>query len=148
MRNGQRLVPLCVPMGMLLNTQGKIVAQSPAFLIVDDNQPLRDILVRVIRKAAPHAVIQEVASVRDALQVLQAHLFAVVIVDHRLPDGDGAKVIRWVRTHNVPTTIIATSGLNVEQEMQAVGADYVLRKPFPLERLLTIIVHTLTESTV
>lgn len=121
--------------------------EVPAFLIVDDNQPLRNILVRVIRKAAPHAVIEEAALVRDALQALQARPFGVVIVDQRLPDGDGADVIHWVRAHNLPVTIIATSGLNVEQEMQAVGADYVLRKPFPLERLLTI-VRTLTESTI
>jgi DNA-binding response OmpR family regulator len=122
-------------------------AEVPAFLIVDDNQPLRDILVRVIRKAAPHAVIEEVASVRAALHALHARSFAIVIVDHRLPDGDGAEVIRWVRARTLPVSIIATSGLNVEQEMLAVGADYVLRKPFPLERLLTI-VRTLTESIV
>ncbi len=134
--------------GTLPNTQGKIVnAEAPTFLIVDDNQPLRDILVRVIRKAAPHALIEEVALVRDALEALQTHPFAVVIVDHHLPDGDGAAVIRWVRARNLPVTIIATSGLNVEQEMQAVGANYILRKPFPLERLLTI-VRTLTGSIV
>ncbi len=119
---------------------------APSFLIVDDNEPLRNIIVRVIRKASPQAVIREAACVRDALVLLREHACNALVVDYRLPDGDGADVIRWVRARSMSLPIIAISGLNVDREMEAIGADYVLNKPFHIDRLLTI-VRTILEET-
>jgi DNA-binding response OmpR family regulator len=142
-----RLVSFYVRMIVAISIEGSVVnTGAPSFLIVDDNEPLRNIIVRVIRKAAPQAVIQEVAFVRDALHALHGGTFNALVVDYRLPDGDGADVIRWVRAHSMPLPIIAISGLNVDREMEAIGADYILNKPFHIDRLLTI-VRTILEET-
>jgi DNA-binding response OmpR family regulator len=107
----------------------------PAFLVVDDNVPLRNIILRVIRKLSPDAAVIEVDRVEDALSALQARPFTAMIIDYRLPDGDGVEVIRWARSHEMALPIIAISGLNVEREVQAVGANYTLSKPFHIDRL-------------
>lgn len=124
-----------------------MTTEAPSFLIVDDNEPLRHIIVRVIRKAAPHAHIHEAAFVRDALRALNDNQFDALVVDYRLPDGHGAEVIRWVRARALSLPIIAISGLNVDGEMHAVGADYVLNKPFHIDRLLTIVRAILEKTT-
>lgn len=118
--------------------------ESLSFLVVDDNVPLSDIIVRVIHRVAPQATVTQVDRVAEALTALQTTSFTALIVDYHLPDGQGVDVIRWVRDHNMDLPIIAISGLNVDREMQAVGADHVLGKPFHIDRLMTIL-HSIIE---
>jgi CheY-like chemotaxis protein len=120
---------------------------TPSFLIVDDNVPLRDVIVRVIRKIAPGAAVTQVDGVKEAFVALQSTAFTAMIIDYRLPDGDGVEVIRWVRQRGQALPVIAVSGLNVDREMQAVGANYVLSKPFHIDRLMQIVRTILEQST-
>ncbi len=115
------------------------VKESLSFLVVDDNVPLSDIIARVIHRVAPQAAVIQVDHVAEAITALQTTRFTALIVDYRLPDGEGVEVIRWVRDRGIDLPIIAISGLNVDREMQAVGADHVLGKPFHIDRLMTIL---------
>lgn len=112
---------------------------DPRILIVDDNAPLRAVIVRVIQKIAADAAIVEVERVAPAIEALQKERFTALIVDYHLPDGYGIEIVRWARAHCADLLIVATSGLHVEREMHAVGAHYCLDKPFDIDRLMLIL---------
>jgi len=105
-------------------------------LIVEDNDTMREGIVRVVEKmgAAP-------AAVADAPQALQAATevdFDVIISDYRLPGGDGLAVLRHAKDRRPETEVMVitaygTIELAVEA-MQAGAADFIT-KPFSPEEL-------------
>src|SRR6185369_12084558 len=81
----------------------------------------------------------EVLTVSDggkALTILKDHPVEVVITDIYMPGVDGFEIIREIARTNAATAIIAMSGqwgkfgTNMTGVALALGADYLLAKPF------------------
>ena len=68
----------------------------------------------------------------DALQLARQASPDVVMIDYHLADMDGRDVIASLRAEPAfaNTPVIVTSGMNVEREALAAGADKFLLKPF------------------
>jgi two-component system, NtrC family, response regulator HydG len=111
----------------------------PLVLIVDDDpdlcQSLRDVLCdRGYRVCMAHDEATAASRLRDMS-------FRVVLIDMKLPDGDGAGVFRLVRVaHPEARTVVITGHRGeMDQRVQEVlreGADAVCYKPFDVARLL------------
>ncbi len=71
----------------------------------------------------------------DAVPMAQSFRPDIFLVDYHLSDMDGATVIRQLREDGFDTPIVVASGLNVEDEVLAAGADAFLVKPFEPEEL-------------
>lgn len=112
---------------------------QPLVLIVDDDpdlcQSLRDVLCdRGYRVCLAHDESDAATHLRDTS-------FRVVLIDMKLPDGDGAGVYRLVREANPQARTVVITGYRgeMEQRVQEVlreGADAVCYKPFDVGNLL------------
>ena len=105
---------------------------------------LREVLARdaVLRQAR----LIEAASVAEARAAIAADRFDLVIVDLRLPDGDGLSIARELRTLQDPPAILVLSA-NVQDEHRRAaieaGADAVLGKPYRVSSLIEEIARLL-----
>jgi two-component system, NtrC family, response regulator HydG len=115
------------------------VIGQPLVLIVDDDpdlcQSLRDVLCeRGYRVCLAHDESAAAAHLRDTS-------FRVVLIDMRLPDGDGASVYRRVRQANPQARTVVITGHRGEmdervREVLRQGANAVCYKPFDVGNLL------------
>jgi CheY-like chemotaxis protein len=112
---------------------------QPLVLIVDDDpdlcQSLRDVLGdRGYRVCEAH-------DEAEAAAVLRGTAFRVVLIDMKLPSGDGAGVYRLVREANPQARTVVITGHRGEMEKRVdkvlrEGADAVCYKPFDVGQLL------------
>jgi len=98
-------------------------------LVVDDNEPLRESLIRVIESAGIRAA--GAGSVSDAVRLQAVHLPAVAVVDERLPDGSGTEFAHMVKERYPDTLVIILTGYaTLDTAVDAVGKFYAyLVKP-------------------
>ena len=66
-------------------------------LLVDDHELIRQGLRRAFERAEDFSVVAEAGSVAEAVALAKQHQPDVVVVDVRLPDGNGLDVARMLR---------------------------------------------------
>ncbi|HZV05428.1 MAG TPA: response regulator [Gemmataceae bacterium] len=121
---------------------------QPLVMVVDDDHDLCANLWDLLRERGYRvAVAHEEA---EAGRLLQAHNFRIVLIDMKLPRGDGGGVFQRVRQTNPQARTVVITGHRIEmdplvQRVMAEGADAVCYKPFDVPRLLTTL-EQLTEK--
>lgn len=126
--------------------------RNPSVLIVDDEADLCENLWEILHERGYRVHLTH--DVREATQSLEKASFHVVLLDMKLPDGDGGLVMQQVRSTNPQARIILITGHRSELEsrvQQALneGASDVAYKPFDVPALLKIVddcAHTVRES--
>ena len=114
-------------------------AGQPLLLVVDDDPDLCANLWDVLRE---HGYRVALAHDEPAAAVqLQDASFRVVLIDMKLPAGDGTQVFRLVRQSNPQARTVVITGFRSEldrlvQQVVQEGADAVCYKPFDMTRLL------------
>ena len=114
-----------------------------AVLVVEDNEELRDFLVR---KLSAGYVVWQAADGREALSVLERHAADIVVSDVMMPGMDGYALCRAlkedVRTSHVSVILLtAYSGDENALKGYESGADCYLAKPFNMDILANRIRH-------
>jgi DNA-binding NtrC family response regulator len=107
-----------------------------SILIVEDNAPLREAYVAVLR-AARHEV-REAASAEEALQSGTAPLPEVLVTDLKLPGMDGLGLLREVKGRDpLVEVLVLTAYGTVETAVEAMraGAFDFLTKPVRMDQL-------------
>jgi DNA-binding response OmpR family regulator len=102
-----------------------------AVLVVEDEPDFRTTYRRLFGRDGFRVV--EAASRADALVALAREPFALVMVDLRLPDGDGLDVVRAAGATPKPTPAIVVSGFpsgEARAAARAAGAADFFAKPF------------------
>ena len=81
-------------------------------LLIDDSVHDRRTLRRLIRRSTMEISIEEAIDVTSALQLLAVEAFDCLLVDYRLPDGDGIELVRRLLAKSVsgPIPVIMLSG--------------------------------------
>ena len=122
------------------------ITGSATLLIVDDEELVRWSL-RQRFVAQGHRVL-EAGTVAEALDAVHDGGIDLVLLDDRLPDGDGLSVLRTVKacTPEVPV-VLMTAFSTVEQAVEAMreGAYHYLKKPFDLDDV-TVLVEKAIET--
>jgi two-component system cell cycle response regulator CpdR len=114
-----------------------------SILVVDDEEPIRDLLAQVLQKAG-HQVLT-VANGREATQAIVDGQFDVVITDLLMPERDGLELITEMRRRFPKIRVIAmTGGGHIPREhylfvAKNLGAHSLLEKPFEQAQLLAAI---------
>ena len=113
---------------------------QPLVMVVDDDHDLCDNLWDLLRDRGYRVCIAH--DEKEAVAQLKDQRFKVVLIDMKLPDGDGGTVFRLVRQTNpqARTVVITGHRSEMDQLVKKVvdeGADAVCYKPFDVPRLLT-----------
>lgn len=132
-----------VDMPSLLTLIDQAVEQ-PMVLVVDDDRDLCDNLWDVLRERDVRVCLAH--DVPEAVETLRScgRRFQVVLIDMRLPGGDGRAVFRQVRSADPLVRTVLITGARPEtdpmiEETMAEGADAVCYKPFDLPALLSLL---------
>jgi CheY-like chemotaxis protein len=113
---------------------------QPLLLIVDDDSDLCSNLWDLLRERDYRVAITHDED--EATHLLQHEAFRIVLIDMKLPRGDGRGVFQCVRQTNPQTRTVVITGHRAEmdpliQRVVAEGADAVCYKPFDVPRLLS-----------
>jgi CheY-like chemotaxis protein len=107
-------------------------------LVVDDDALIREMLVRVLRRAGYE--MTSAANGKDALEAHEAQPVDLVITDICMPEMDGLETIAELRRQAPDLRIIAISDVagprSYLRAAESIGATRTLAKPFDAKLLL------------
>ncbi len=112
---------------------------QPLVLLVDDDQDLCNGLWDLLRERGFRVSLAH--EIARAAELLEQARYQIVLVDLRMPDGDGSSLLRIARGANPRSRMIVITGRREEgdqlvERLAALGADAVCFKPFDLPLLL------------
>ena len=109
--------------------------RKPSLLIVDDEPNFRESLEMALEDSFS---ITTAASLAMGVSAVTERIPDAILLDVRLPDGDGIELLRELQSRpKLPVVIVMTAHATVENAVKALkegAADYVV-KPFEIERL-------------
>jgi len=106
-------------------------------LIVEDQAEIAALLAEKVLHAGFSADI--VGAVAEARAAIEARNYSVMLLDRRLPDGDGVSIIRAAREERPNMRVLMLTAMRGIDEMidgLDAGADDYLTKPFDPEELM------------
>src|SRR5262249_41128354 len=127
-----QVVPKPVDFPRLMELVGRALDQ-PLVLVVDDDPDLCANLWDLLRERGLRVTVAHDEG--EAERTLRQHDFKVVLIDLKLPRGDGGQVFRLVRQTNPQARTVVFTGHRSAMERQVAqllseGADAVCYKPF------------------
>ena len=112
-------------------------------LVVDDNNVNRLLVTTTLLRNFPHAIIDQAESGQQALDLMQTHVYDLVLIDLIMPDLDGTEVVQQIRAHaakpfsEVPVVALtANVAQDAVKRCREVGINHVLAKPFDRNMLI------------
>lgn len=115
----------------------KYMGERAKILIVDDDTSILEILSTVLKQEGYKAEVAQTG--KKALKKCQTESFDIAIVDIKLPDMEGTKLLEMLNNSNPAMIRIVITGYpSLENAIQSLntGADGYLIKPIRPERLL------------
>jgi DNA-binding response OmpR family regulator len=125
-----------------------MLSTRPRVLCVDDDEDSRLMLTTLLKLALIEA--EAVGTAEQALSLMQTERFDLCLLDSRLPDIDGFKLCRRIRTLDSHTPILFFSGAAYEADKKRgieAGANAYLVKP-DLAGLISTITQFVSEPEV
>ncbi len=112
--------------------------QNFQVLIVDDNEINRDMLMRRLRRKDFNLSIA--VNGREAMSMIQTHLYDLILLDIMMPEVDGYAVLTYLKKdpqlRSIPVIMIsALEEMDSVMKCMEIGADDYLTKPFDPEML-------------
>ncbi|NTB99630.1 response regulator transcription factor [Agrobacterium tumefaciens] len=106
-------------------------------LLIEDEKAMADALTATLGRQG--IVIDHTMWLGDAMELTRQHVYDAILLDRRLPDGEGLAFIPQLRHAGIDTPIILLTALNEPEDRIAGldgGADDYLGKPFLVGELL------------
>ena len=115
-------------------------------LLIEDEEPIRRVLVRILSEEDAQYKITEAVDGKKGFHLLNKESFDLVLCDIKMPKMDGVEVLQKAKNSKINTPFIMLTGHgNVETAVEAMklGAYDFISKPPDLNRLLTSVRHAL-----
>ena len=115
-------------------------------LIIEDEEPIRRVLVRILSDEDSNYKISEATDGKEGLNLIKKEKFDLVLCDIKMSKMDGIEVLQAANAKNISAPFIMLTGHgNVETAVEAMklGAYDFISKPPDLNRLLTAVRHAL-----
>ncbi|HXX54749.1 MAG TPA: response regulator [Methanoregula sp.] len=103
---------------------------SVSVLWVDDEPAVLEVFLKLLSRE-PEFVVESCPTAEDALELLDARFFDVIISDYALPGLDGVGLLKEVRGRGIPSVFIIVTGkrlAHIAIDALNSGADYYLQK--------------------
>lgn len=116
-------------------------AKGTRVLIADDDFSIRQLVCTIVKREGLD--VDCVADGAEAIEKLQEHEYAVVLLDLMMPRVDGFGVVEYLRNHpptHKPVVLVVTA--YADQKFKEVDPNIVsgvLRKPFEVAELGTVV---------
>ncbi len=108
--------------------------------MVDDEESIRRLIEKEIGTSG--RTVLAAGTAEEAARLAQAHPFDVIVLDIRLPDGDGIQLLARFREAIPDVEVILITGhgdVDTAVEAMKIGAYDYITKPFMLDRLELVI---------
>jgi DNA-binding NarL/FixJ family response regulator len=128
------------PISRLLDTRGPTSPRT--VLVVDDHELLRAGTRQILEQADGFDVIGEAADGGNAVRLVRELAPDVVLVDIRLPDGNGIDVARTILALEAPPIVLVLSAYDDEHYLRAAlaaGVSGYLLKTIPGDELVRLV---------
>ncbi len=115
---------------------GQTVDTKTRILVVEDDVASRNALRMLLRHSGFDGAYA--GTVAEGLALLQWEP-AAIILDLMLPDGNGASILQYIRSKNLPIRVAVATGvgdLTAMIDVPRLQPDVVFRKPLDFNRLL------------
>jgi CheY-like chemotaxis protein len=107
--------------------------QPHHILIVDDDEQMRLVLTRLLKRTWTDATIAEAAHGAEALSLIAQQRPDLIISDYQMPVIDGLTLVRTLRAQVATMPILVLSSEpSLGKSILAAGADAFLTKPLTL----------------
>jgi DNA-binding response OmpR family regulator len=115
-------------------------------LYVDDEESLRTLVQSHL--SLEGFDVETAANGHQAMAVLQKQEFDLVLLDLRMPDGDGFEVLRFLNGRGSQVPVIVLTGVDdvsIASECVKLGAADYLTKPYNFHELIDSVERVLTK---
>ncbi len=124
---------------------------APLHILLVEGDPQHGALVRqVLTRTESGVRVTIAARLRTALEVLRNPAIACVVTELRLPDAEGPRILRALRSARRELPVIVVTGAGSEElavaAMKMGAADYVTKDAAHLERLPVVVREALGRS--
>jgi DNA-binding NtrC family response regulator len=116
-------------------------SDAPAALVVDDDPDFRESLRAIVEREG--FAVRTAGSLREARDALADSAPDVLLVDIKLPDGDGLELVRDPEVTALAEVVVVTGHASVDSAVEVLRAgalDY-LTKPIDRARLKSVLAH-------
>ena len=119
------------------------------FLVVDDNDDIRDLLVRMVERLGH--VARAASDGVEAVEVLAVESFDFMLLDLSMPRMSGEDVVRWLRAHperseGLHVVVVSAWAGGHRANLDELGVHAVLPKPLRAQQLRTLIAEAAAPS--
>lgn len=128
----------CLAVCKTLNKKDNM--QKPKLLLVEDSPSLAEIYKQYLKNE--ELALFHVKSVKEALLYLDRAIPQVILLDLKLDDMPGERVLEYVIKHEIPSSVViitAHGSVDVAVKLLHQGAQDFLQKPIEAARLLTTV---------
>ena len=118
-------------------------------LIIEDEEPIRRVLVRILNEEDPKFEIHEASDGKKGLDSISKESFDLVLCDIKMPKIDGMELLQRTRKQNPSLPFIMLTGHgNIETAVESMklGAYDFIPKPPDLNRLITSVRNALEKK--
>ena len=125
-----------------LTGRGGLIEEEMSVIVVDDHLMVAEMLSLLIDKEADMRLVGTAHGVVEAIALVEQEQPSVVLMDYRLPDGDGIEAVRMILRQWPNVAIVMLSGSG-DQDLLAraieAGCAGMLAKDRPMEDVLAAI---------
>ena len=118
-------------------------------LIIEDEEPIRRVLVRILNEEDSNFKIHEASDGKKGLEYISKENFDLVLCDIKMPKIDGIELLQRTRKKNSSLPFIMLTGHgNIETAVESMklGAYDFISKPPDLNRLITSVRNALEKK--
>ena len=124
-------------------------AKQLRFLVVEDTDDIRDLVVRMVVREGHHA--DEAVDGVEAVEALESGTYDIMLLDLTMPRMSGEDVVRWLNEHpdsGVGLRVVVVTAWAGERRavLQELGVTTVVQKPLRAQRLRELITETIAEN--
>jgi len=108
-------------------------------LIADDSEILRSRLIEMLSEFKEIEIVGQTGYVQEAIKLIKELIPDVVILDIRLPDGNGIDVLEMIKKRNISTKVIIFTNYPYFQYRKRcldAGAEFFFYKAAEFENLI------------